>query len=445
MTPRTEPDLDAAGEEYVGAAGERAERAAIQNEGALSASPEASTDAWPTLSDEALHGLPGDIVRTIGPHTEADPVGVLVHLLAMFGNALGATPHVQAGARLHGANIFAVLVGQTSRGRKGESEGQARRVVGEADPQWAKNQIVHGLSSGEGLIDAVRDLSKKEEEDGAEPLDRRLLVIESEFAGTLRVMRRDGNTLSSVIRQAWDSGDLRTLTKRSPLRATGAHVSIIGHATGAELLRYMDGETENGFANRFLWFRVRRQHLLPDGGSLTSADLAPLCRRVEKALETGRTTYEVKRSPGAAELWRDVYGQLTAEHPGLYGSVTSRSETQIIRLSLLYALFDCSEEVRVEHLKAALALWDYSAASVRHIFGDLLGDLVGDRILRALRETLPGGMTRSDISSDLFGRNIAALVLERALSTLKGAGLAFEMREDPSPQGGRRAERWFAR
>ncbi|MEW6298668.1 MAG: hypothetical protein AB1671_13105, partial [Thermodesulfobacteriota bacterium] len=29
---------------------------------------------WPSLAEEALHGLAGDIVRTIDPFTEADPV-----------------------------------------------------------------------------------------------------------------------------------------------------------------------------------------------------------------------------------------------------------------------------------------------------------------------------------------------------------------------------------
>jgi hypothetical protein len=30
--------------------------------------------SWPELAPEALHGLAGDFVRMIEPHTEADPV-----------------------------------------------------------------------------------------------------------------------------------------------------------------------------------------------------------------------------------------------------------------------------------------------------------------------------------------------------------------------------------
>ncbi len=151
-----------------------------------------------------------------------------------------------------------------------------------------------------------------------------------------------------------------------------------------------------------------------------------------------------ERDPGARALWQQVYPTLTAGHPGLFGAVTSRAEAQALRLSLLYALFDGSQEIRVEHLKAALAVWNYAAASVRYIFGDLIGDPIADRILRELRAVRPQGLTQTEITSDLFNRNVSALVLERALLTLSRTGLAFKVREEAGARGGRRAERWFA-
>jgi len=53
---------------------------------------------WPDLQGEALHGLAGDIVRGIDPHTEADQAAVLVQLLAGFGAAVGRGPYLRAGA-----------------------------------------------------------------------------------------------------------------------------------------------------------------------------------------------------------------------------------------------------------------------------------------------------------------------------------------------------------
>jgi hypothetical protein len=93
--------------------------------------------------------------------------------------------------------------------------------------------------------------------------DKRLMVYAPEFAAVLKVAGRDGNTLSATIRQAWDTGILRIMTKNNPAVATEAHISIVGHITKAELLRHLDAtEKANGLANRFLWVCVKRSKLL---------------------------------------------------------------------------------------------------------------------------------------------------------------------------------------
>ena len=77
---------------------------------------------WPDpMAEEAFHGLAGNIVRAIEPHTEAHPVAMLVNILVYLGNALGRTVHGVAEADYHGTNLFAVLAGETAKGRKGSS------------------------------------------------------------------------------------------------------------------------------------------------------------------------------------------------------------------------------------------------------------------------------------------------------------------------------------
>jgi hypothetical protein len=61
---------------------------------------------WPELNPAALYGLAGDIVRTIEPHTEADPVAILAQLLAAFGNVIGSAPYFPVEANRHRLNIF---------------------------------------------------------------------------------------------------------------------------------------------------------------------------------------------------------------------------------------------------------------------------------------------------------------------------------------------------
>jgi hypothetical protein len=418
-------------------------------------SANAEYDSWPALSQLAVRGVLGDLVRAIEPHSEADPAALLIQSLCAYGSVLNRRPHFRAEADSHCMNLFAALVGETSKGRKGTSWGYIRRVFASVDPDWTSTRVLNGLSSGEGLIWAVRDEIIKEEpiREKQRPTgeyqtvvvdrgitDKRLLVLESEFASTLRVMGRDGNTLSAVIRQAWDSGDLRTMTKNAPAQATGAHISIVVHITKDELCRLIEAnEASNGFCNRFLWLCVRRSKTLPEGGHFDEAAIAPLVQELQRVVQFGRSTGELTRDEATRAMWREVYPELSEGKPGLLGAVISRAEAQVMRLACLYALQDMSYVVRPEHLMAALALWEYCEASARYIFGQRLGDPIADELVAAFRRH-PNGMTRTEIR-DWFGRNRRAHEIERGLNLLLKQGLA---RRQDSRSGGRPIERWFA-
>jgi hypothetical protein len=119
---------------------------------------------WPDpLEPEAFHGVAGDFVRAIAPHTESDPAALLIQFLAAFGNVIGRCPHFAAEADRHSCNLFVCLVGATAKGRKGSSWSHIRRAGAGVDPEWGANRIQQGLSSGEGLIWAVRDAIAKRE------------------------------------------------------------------------------------------------------------------------------------------------------------------------------------------------------------------------------------------------------------------------------------------
>src|SRR5271157_5055337 len=108
---------------------------------------------WPDPPDAAaLGGLAGEVVRLIEPETEADPAAVLLQLLVGFGNAIGSGVYVLADGHLHHANEYAVIVGDTSRARKGTAWRRVRAILAHFDSTWADNKITGGLSSGEGLI-----------------------------------------------------------------------------------------------------------------------------------------------------------------------------------------------------------------------------------------------------------------------------------------------------
>ena len=184
---------------------------------------------------------------------------------------------------------------------------------------------------------------------------------------------RDGNTLSEVIRDSWDTGFLRNATKSNPLKATDAHIGIIGHVTIEEIRRLLTStDAANGFANRFLWICAKRSQSLPDGGALSTVDFQPLVDRLRAALAFAKMSGEMQRDAAARAAWHAVYDMLS-EDQGLANTILARAEAQVLRLSMLYALLDQSRIIQHAHLNAALALWHYAEESAAYIFGEATG------------------------------------------------------------------------
>lgn len=271
-------------------------------------------------------------------------------------------------------------------------------------------------------------------------LDKRLLVEEPELAKVLKVASRDSNIVSAVLREAWDGDRLQAMTKNNPMKATETHVSLVGHITRQELLRYLtETESANGFANRFVWLLVKRSKALPFGGEWNAVDTGPLVRKLSEAVEFAKTAGAITWGKSARGTWEAVYEALSEGKPGLFGAVTNRAEAQAVRLALIYAVMDQSKTIEGEHIEAALALWDYAEASARSIFGDATGDPDADGISEALKAAGADGMTRTDIR-DLFKRHKNAERINQALALLLSAGRA---RREQKDTGGRPVEVWF--
>ncbi|MHB8290620.1 MAG: YfjI family protein [Acidimicrobiales bacterium] len=403
---------------------------------ALAGIVRAENDPWPAPPpDAAFCGLIGEIVGVLSPATEADPAAILAQLLVGLGSALGRHPHYRVGASRHGTNEFVILVGPSGSGRKGSSWDAVEAVLADIDDAFVAGRIVCGLSSGEGLIWHVRDGQH------ARACDPRLLVLEPELASVLKASSREANTLSPVLRNAWDGRVLQVITKHDPARASGAHVSIIGHITAGELLRHVsDLEMANGFINRFLIIAVRRVRLLPEGGEPDHVTLAPLLARLRDAVRHAKAQGTVGLDAKARTLWWDTYGRLSAGRPGLLGAVLGRPEAHVVRLALIYALLDHARSIGVGHLQAALALWDYAARSAAFVFADSLGDRVADEIWAAI-SVRKGTVTRSEIR-DLFDRNKSKADIDAALNALVAAG---RIERGMITGRGRPSEVWSAR
>src|SRR5262249_37785890 len=125
--------------------------------------------------------------------------------------------------------------------------------------------------------------------------------------------------------------------------------------------------------------------------------IVELGRRTAAAIEAARQRDRVPMTADAREGWRRVYRELSDGLPGVLGALAARAEAQLVRLALAYALLDGRGEIGTDHLRAAVAVWEYADASVQYIWGDALGDPVVDEILRALRQAGAAGRTRTEL------------------------------------------------
>jgi hypothetical protein len=422
-------------------------------------SPPLTHRSWPDPIDPAAyHGLAGEFVRRVAPRTEADPVAILAQFLVCYGSVIGRRAHFVIDATRHYCNEYLVVCGLTSRGRKGTSWRVTKLLFERCDPNWVEVCHHSGVGSGEGMIRTVRDPVFTQTKIGSEMVstledpgadDKRALWMEEEFQGVLAVMKREGSTLSSWIRRAWDGSTLENANKNSPMRATNAHVSMIGQITFDELIRCLPPtDISNGFANRFLWLCARRSNVLPMGGDLLSAEfrsaLKPLADRLDEAVKHGSDELANDIAIGftdeARDLYIPAYHVLTRTRLGTIGNVTSRAESHVRRLALIYALLDRAYKVDVPHLKAALALWDYCERSALFIFGDQDVDPVAERILEAIMKAGDDGLSQNAIARKLFAGRKAEQV-DQALGRLVNACLIQQVER---PTKGRPAKVWVS-
>lgn len=412
---------------------------------------------WPDPPDAAVyHGLAGEIVRELLPHTEADPMGLLVTFLACVGNAIGPGPHYRVGGARHELRLFPVLVGATSSGRKGTAVDTLAPIFEAALPDWWARRT-KGLVSGEGLIYHVRDADTERKprknmgvtvdyetvitDPGA--ADKRLLVVEKEFGGVLKVMTRESNTLSAVIRDAWDGGPMATLAKNSAVEAHGAHITILGHITPEELIALLTAaDADNGFANRFLWICVKRSKLLPFGGELDDNTILGIGEVLKAALEDAQHLGRITLTEDAKAAWEGVYGPLTTGETGLVGTMLGRGAPYVMRLASVYAALDGTAQIDRQHLEAGLAIWGYNDAGVRHVFGVAPKGAVGPYRATILTALAGGSLTLTEISDDVLGKNGRAGEPLATLDGLVAEGLVARTVERPAGGRGRPVTRF---
>lgn len=371
--------------------------------------------AGPTPDPAVYQGWLGETALALTQTSEADPVAVLVTLMTAFGVMAGPGPYSQISDDRHPALLWPLILGHTGIGRKGTSLGVVRRLIKAADQDFYHENVTSGLSSGEGLIAAVAD-----EED--EPTSGKArLVVETEYSVTMRRSGREGNTLSGVLRQAWEGDDLATLTRAS-VHATAPHIGIVAHITPGEFrLCVKSADMAGGTYNRFLPIYSERAQEIPDGEGATEDLINNHGIILRELVKKARDVRKVPLTEAARDYWAQViYSALSNDTPsdGTVAQFTARATPYARRAAMLYALGDGAAEVDVTHLNAAYALVTYARATAAHVLGTGTGDPRLDKLIVALDTAGERGLSRQDVSN-LFSRKLTAPQLDDVLTKVE--------------------------
>ena len=388
---------------------------------------------WPKLGNKALAGFAGRFVKLASRNSESDPAAILITFLGRFAVECGSKSFIFIGDSKHFSRIFAVIVGATSKASKGTSSKPVKRLFTFDHLHLKENDFIIArdspgpLSSGEGLIWSVRDemtsykldtKTKIGEEVVTDPgiKDKRLFVLDEEFSSALISSKREGNTLSTILRSIWDSGNLEPLTKNNRIKSTNAHIGICSHITLHELHQKLDEvQVFSGFANRFLWVCARRQCEVPFPEPMPDKELLKFQQELFYLVKKAQAFKEIKFSEEAKEKWDDVYHELSGDHSGLIGAVIDRAEAQVIRLSIIYTLLDGRDTICVDHLESALTVWKYCEDSAKFIFSGREINPFSNKIFELLR--FEGEKTVTEIYEH-FNRHITKKQLEQAITEL---------------------------
>ena len=413
----------------------------------------------PCPDPACLYGLVGDVAMAGSQNTEANGFAIALNFMSYLSCAIGRGAFTYIGNTRHHVRLFGLHVGRTGRGRKGDAASLVHRIdmtiraADEANHDSIAPQVHSGgLSTREGLALMIHDgwaQGKKE----VEPIhDKRLWVIESEFVNVLMQSKRDGNTLSSALRDCWDGVSIKPATKGQPrVWASNPHICLSAGITGSELHNVMAArELTNGFANRFVMIWAERDKILPFPRATPQPEVDALARRAIEVIRFAggdrfaeRDVRMIGITPAAERRYAELYlGELNDQSAGeIVTALLERRAPVLRRLAMLFALCDLQGEVAVQHIDAALAWTRYWTDSVKFIFSDGAAEVrtaetneTAQTIIEFLQKKRRA--SRAELTKQCFGGHKSKTLIDDALDELLTASPArIVVQTVPRPKG----------
>ena len=376
----------------------------------------------------ALTGLPGQFSGLFDVLSYARLLAFLV-----YGGAwLGRTAWTTFRESNVFPNLYGMAVGNRQQGRSHIESIQ--NFFGDLPPMKV---VFGGVTNALSLLHSVRDAHERWEKEfttpGAKPRfspavvdggvpDKRLLVIQSCFAEQLMRKSAGARSLGGALIDAYYGYDTQVFTS---FREGGfLHVSQPHIGLWSDVDR--DSYGKNKVFNVCLFADASASPRLNHSGY--HLIWRECCERLKNA--TGG--YPLS---GVAEQMIEEFVRRFVLKEDVFAVYI------LVKISLLYAIYNDSRIIVKEHAAAAIALFRHSLTIRRMLRGDTHREQLNkicDRIENALRTGPPEGLTGRQISR-LFRGNVEGQLLNEAKQQLLAEGLASKT---VMPTAGRPREQW---
>jgi hypothetical protein len=391
----------------------------------------------PTSDPACLYGLVGDVARIGSEGTETNPLAIALNFIAYLSCALGRGPYIAVGNTRHHARQYCLHIGRSGRGRKGDALSIVLRIdqaLRDVDASFAPTVHRGGLSTREGLIMLFHDGFNRGKLEVPAVEDKRLWIVESEFANVLHRSRRDGSTLSTALRDCWDGVGVKPAIKFNRISVTNPHLCLSGAISPTELISMINmREITNGFANRFMMVWAERTGIVPFPKETPQSAVAELAARTYEILQYVQANrnrsgdrLRVEMSSHARWHYAQLYrGELNEDLSSeIVNALLERRAPMLLRLAMLFALTDQQLRIDCSHLDAALAWLRLGTATVRYIFGGAQVTRESARVLEIANRITAflgqqGLATRRDITVKCFQGHVSKKIIDAAIAHLE--------------------------
>ncbi|EJG0752770.1 DUF3987 domain-containing protein [Vibrio parahaemolyticus] len=402
----------------------------------------------PELRNEGFYGLAGKAALCLCDGFRALPELVFLSLLARIAASINkGNVIVKIGSQTTELRLNALLIMRTGGG-KGMGENRAQLLIersklfaksgDESSPLFAR---VHegGLSTTEGIVNELRDdYQGKNGEIIHGIADKRLCVVEEEFANIFIKCRSSNSNLSTTIRKLFDGANVSPLTKHDRISCTNPHVCIVGHITPREFISEVNAkDLFNGFSNRFITVLGIPKPAIAFPKELDANAIDAISAELSEAIEWCNDEQRtLEMSECCRELWEPEFEIISdlGPHDSLEANLMVRAPHYALIISGLFAALDKSCILTVKHLKAALAWIDYWHDSIRYVF-DTEAEAEANKqrienselVLAAIKEVVIETGLKS------FKRTLLSKKLSRKVSTEVANRALQDLQERPIP------------